>query len=83
MAITWYEQIKAMSIDEMASFLTYLNTRGVLETADRYICRKCKEEHGGHCTIGDDDKCLYDLDDKATIKMWLSGDAYKCEGVGQ
>lgn len=75
--ITWYERIKAMPIDEMASFLTYLKTRGVLETADRYICQKCKEEHGGRCSIGDDDKCLYDMGDKDTIKLWLEGDAYK------
>ena len=78
--ITWYERIKAMPIDEMASFLTYLKTRGVLETADRYICKKCKDEHGGRCSIGDDDKCLYDMGDKETIKMWLEGDGYKyCE----
>lgn len=75
-APTWYERIQAMPIDEMASFLTYLNTRGVLETADRVICRKCKAEHGNHCPM-DDDNCLYDLSDKETIKLWLESDAYK------
>lgn len=74
---TWHERIKAMPIDEMASFLTYLNSRGVIATADRYICNKCKAEHGGHCSIGDDDKCLYDMGDKETFKLWLESDGYK------
>ena len=75
-AITWYERIKAMSFDEMVSFLAYLNARGVLDTADMHICTKCKAENGGHCTI-DDDKCRYDADEKGTIKLWLECDAYK------
>lgn len=75
--ITWYDRIKAMPIDEMASFLVYLNSRGVIATADRYICQKCKAEHNGHCSIGDDDKCLYDMGDKETFKLWLESDAYK------
>lgn len=72
---TWYNRIKAMSVDEMASFFTYLESRGIITTADRYICRQCKSEHGRHCPIGDDEKCLYDLSTKDTIKMWLNGGA--------
>jgi hypothetical protein len=70
-----YERIKAMSIDEMAAFIVGLDKGGVLATADRYICRKCKAEHGGRCEMCEDDKCLYDMGDKETIKMWLEGDA--------
>lgn len=73
--MTLYERIKSMSLDELASFLTYLESRGIIATADRYICRKCKAEHGGRCLIGDDDKCLYDAGTKETIKLWLEGEA--------
>jgi transcriptional regulator with XRE-family HTH domain len=75
--ITWYDRIKAMPIDEMASFLAYLDARGVLATADRYICRKCKAENGGHCSISDNNKCLYDMGVKDTLKLWLESDGYK------
>ena len=71
--ITLYERIKAMSLDEMAAFLAKIYHDDIIATADRYICRKCKSEHGGHCPIGDDDKCLYDNSDKETIKLWLEG----------
>jgi hypothetical protein len=74
--ITLYDRIKAMPLEEMASFFAYLNQRNILETADRYICGKCKADHGGHCPIGDDDDCLYDLSDKDTIKLWLEGEGY-------
>ena len=74
--ITQYDQIKAMTLDEMASFFAYLYKKDIIATADRYICQKCKAEHGGHCPISDDEKCLYDLSDKATIKLWLEGEAY-------
>lgn len=75
--ITWYDRIKAMPIDEMASFLAYLDARGVLATADRHICRKCKAESGGHCSISDNDKCRYDMGVKDTLKLWLESDGYK------
>ena len=74
--ITLYDRIKAMPLDEMASFFAYLYSSDIIAEADRYICRKCKEEHGWHCPIGDDDKCLYELSDKETIKLWLQGGAY-------
>ena len=73
---TLYDRIKAMTLDEMVSFLAYLYKKDIIAEADRYICRKCKEEHGGHCPIGDDDTCLYDMSDKDTIKLWLEGDGY-------
>ena len=76
MAKTNYEWIKDMPLEEMASFFVYLNNRNIMATADRYICRKCKKDHGGHCPIRDDDKCLHDLSDKETIKLWLEGEAY-------
>ena len=74
---TLYDRIKAMPFDEFVSFFVYLNQRSIIETADRQICRKCKKEHGGHCPVGDDDKCLYELSDKETIKLWLKGKAYE------
>ena len=73
--ITLYDRIKAMPIDEMASFFVYLEQNQIITTADRYICQKCKSEHGGHCPIGDE-KCLYDMSNKETIKYWLEGSAY-------
>lgn len=74
---TLYDRIKAMPLDEMASFFVYLEQNHIITVADRYICRKCKLEHGNHCPIGDDDKCLYDLSDKETIKLWLKKGAYE------
>lgn len=74
--ITLYDRIKAMSLEEMASFFVYLESNGIITTADRFICRKCKKEHGERCLIGDDDKCLYDMSNKDTIKLWLQGDGY-------
>lgn len=74
---TWYDRITAMPIDELASFLVYLSHRGVIATADKYICRKCKAENGGHCNISDDDKCPYDVSDKETVKLWLEIDGYQ------
>lgn len=72
---TVFDRIKAMSLDEMAAFFAELYHDDIIATADRYICRKCKSEHGGHCPVGDDDKCLYDNSDKETIKLWLEGGA--------
>ena len=69
--MTIYENIKNMTLDEMVSFFADVNKRGIIESADRAICRKCKAEHGNHCPIRDDEGCLYDLTDEATIKLWL------------
>ena len=73
--ITLYDRIKAMTLDEMASFFVYLEQNQIITTADRYICQKCKSEHGGYCPMGDE-KCLYDMSNKETIKYWLEGSAY-------
>ena len=73
---TLYDRIKAMPFDELVSFFVYLSQRGIIETADKYICRKCKADHGGNCPVSDDDLCLYEVNDKETIKLWLGGDAY-------
>ena len=71
--MTLYDRIKAMSLDEMVSFFGYLNSKSVLEIADGCICRRCKADHGGHCPVGDDDKCLFEMSDKETIRKWLEG----------
>ena len=71
--ITLFERIKAMSLDEMATFLANIYHDDIIVTADKYICRKCKLEHGGHCPVGDNDECLYENNDKETIKLWLEG----------
>lgn len=44
---TLYERIKAMTMDDMVSFFVSLDRNGIVITADRYVCRKCKQEHGG------------------------------------
>ena len=75
--LTLYERIKAMPFEEMVSFFVYLNERSIIERADSVICRRCKSEHRNYCPIGDDDKCLYDMNDKDTIKLWLGGKAYE------
>lgn len=72
---TIYDRIKAMTIDEMVDFFAHLEKDGIITTADRYICRKCKAEHEGHCPINDNDNCLYDLSNKETIRLWLEGGA--------
>lgn len=69
-ATTVYERIKAMSLDEMVSFFVYLAEKQIIETADNYICRKCRAEHGGDCPCNDEN-CLYDLSPEATIRLWL------------
>ena len=74
--MTNYDRIKAMTIDEMASFFANVSKKGIglIEMADRYICQKCKKEHGGHCPVSDDEKCLYSHDNATTIKYWLEGE---------
>ena len=71
-----YDRIKAMSVDEFASFLAENAVEGgaFIGMADRYICRKCKMENGGQCPAPDDGDCLYVEDDTATIKRWLEGE---------
>ena len=68
---TLYNRIKAMSLDEMASFFAYLYKKNILSEADRYICRKCRAENGGSCAYNE---CRYDLSVEDTIKLWLEGD---------
>lgn len=72
--MTNYERIKNMSLDEMAGFFAETIKTDFIVMADKYICNKCRAEHGGVCPIGDDDKCLYENDNKSTIKMWLEGE---------
>ena len=71
-----YDKIKAMSVDELASFLAENAVNGgvFIGMADGYICRKCKRENGGHCPVPDDVGCLFNEDDAATIKRWLEGE---------
>ena len=76
MTKTNYERIKDMSLDEMVSLFVDLDKKNIIVTADRYICNKCKKEHGGRCPVADDDICLYDESAKDTIKHWLEGEAY-------
>ena len=73
---TNYDRIKAMTLDEMASFFAYISNRGggFISIADHYICQKCKKEHDGKCPISDDEKCLYDNDNVSTLKYWLEGE---------
>lgn len=71
--MTLYDRIKSMTLDEMVSFFGYLNSKSILEIADGCICRRCKADHGGHCPVGDDDKCLFEMSDKETIRKWLEG----------
>ena len=75
MTNTNYDRIKNMSLDEMTAFLTELDSTSVLTVADRYICKKCKAEHGGKCSMSyNDDECLYNFDKVKTIKTWLMGE---------
>jgi hypothetical protein len=71
---TIYNRIKNMSLDEMIKFFTELEHTGIITTADRCICKKCKAEHNGKCPIGDDDSCLYEASSYLTIKLWLTSE---------
>lgn len=73
---TWYDRIKAMPFDELVSFFVYLEGNGIIATADKHICGKCKKEHGGRCPIKGDEDCPYNDSAKETIKRWLEGEAY-------
>ncbi len=73
--VTNFDRIKAMSVDELASFIAENSENGgFIMMADRYICRKCKRENGGRCPTPDDSDCMYSEDDTATIKRWLEGE---------
>ena len=74
--ITLYDYIKSMTMNEMVSFFISLNSKSILEIADSSICRKCKADHGGNCPVSDDEKCLFEMSDRETIKKWLEGGAY-------
>ncbi len=75
MKATNFDRIKAMSVDELASFLAEKAVNGdFIVMADGYICSKCKRENGGHCPTPDDSDCMYNEDDTATIKRWLEGE---------
>ena len=71
---TNYERIKRMSLDEMTEFFTKLAETDPLLVADTYLCKKCKEEHDGQCSMTDGDTCPYERDNYETIKAWLSGE---------
>ena len=75
-AKTNYERIKSMTIDDMASFFASVSEScgDFIQMADRYICQKCKKEHGGKCPVSDGDRCLYEYDDVTTLKYWLEGE---------
>lgn len=79
-AKTLYDHIKAMTLEEMVTFFEEIESASVITAADRYICNKCHKEHNNHCPMVDD-KCLYDLSDKETIKMWLLGEADEMKGA--
>ena len=53
---TLFDEIKEMSVTDLADFLT--DVEPIPHRVDRYICRKCKKEHGGKCPCNDGD-CLY------------------------
>ena len=74
--VTNFDRLKAMSIDELASFLAKNATEGgaFIQMADSYICRNCKKRNGGHCPVPDDVGCLFLEDDTVTIKRWLEGE---------
>ena len=76
MKATNFDRLKAMSVDELASFLAEHATENgaFIQMADSYICRKCKRDNGGHCPTPDDSDCMYMEDDTATIKRWLEGE---------
>lgn len=73
---TNFDRLKAMSVDELASFLANNAVEGgqFIQMADSYICRKCKKRNGGQCPVPDDVGCLFLEDDTATIKRWLEGE---------
>jgi excisionase family DNA binding protein len=65
--LTLYERIKAMSLDEMASFLAEYEH---IE-ATNYNCSRCEKEHGGECLIDEKnlDGCPWTKEE--TVKRWL------------
>ena len=72
---TNYDRIKNMSLDEMTAFFVGLTRDDILTVADRYICKRCKAEHGGKCSMSyNDDECLYNYDKAKTIETWLKGE---------
>lgn len=70
-----FDRIKAMSLDEMVAFFVKIESGGLITAADRAICGKCYREHNNSCPMVGD-KCLYDMSDEDTIKLWLTGEYY-------
>lgn len=73
---TNFDRLKAMSVDELASFLANNAVEGgaFIQMADSYLCRNCKKRNGGRCPVPDDSNCLFLEDDTTTIKSWLEGE---------
>ena len=59
-----FDTIKAMSITELAEFLT----KPISSQADKYHCGKCKAAHNNQCPFGDIE-CPYTAAE--SIREWL------------
>ncbi len=68
--ITLFDQIKGMSVTELAEFLEKNGTQ-FIRKADDYMCKRCKKSHGGNCPYAEE-RCLYEnRSDADLIREWL------------
>jgi hypothetical protein len=71
-----YEQIKNMSIDELAVFILSLTKKG-FQQIDDVFCRKlCNLRVKGSCELAEssDFSCPYNDDDKTVVKLYLESE---------
>jgi hypothetical protein len=66
-----FDKIKEMSVTELAEFLLENGTK-LIDKADSYICKQCKQKNPNRSCKYDDDVCNYgDWSDADLIREWL------------
>ena len=70
------DKIRGMFVTELADFLS--DVEPIPHRVDRYVCRKCKKEHGGKCPCNDGD-CLYGSYTESDLtREWLLQEVEEC-----
>ena len=67
--ITLFDQIKGMSVTELAEFLD--SEVSIIRQAEKYSCNKCKKAHNGICPANDDICVIGKWTDAELIREWL------------
>ena len=67
--MTLYDQIKEMSVTELAEFLA--SNEPLIRKAERYLCNKCKNQHNNKCPCNDGECLIGNWSDADCIRQFL------------